>query len=62
MSSSHKRMHRSHQYRQLAEGYRALKSPLAETFSAAAEHYLNSEQSIDWPDKLDEPPTHEAAH
>jgi hypothetical protein len=48
------RTHRGDHYRQLAEGYRALKSPLAETFSAVAKHYQEADPSVRPPDKRDE--------
>jgi hypothetical protein len=54
MRKLRERPHRGHHYRQLAEGYRVLKSPLAETFSAAAEHYQESDPPVESPDKLDE--------
>jgi hypothetical protein len=52
MRKLRERPHRGNHYRQLADGYRALKSPLAETFSAAAEHYQKSEPPAEPADKL----------
>jgi hypothetical protein len=51
MSRLRERPHRGSHYRQLADGYRALKSPLAEAFSAAAEHYQKSELPAESADK-----------
>ena len=34
-----KRPHRAHRYRARAHGFKILKSPIADSFKAAAEHY-----------------------
>jgi hypothetical protein len=44
---SHKRTHRGVKYDALAEGYKILKSPLADSFSAAAEHYEKADAPND---------------
>jgi hypothetical protein len=60
MDTPRKRTYWGHQCRQLADGYRVLKSPLAEPFSAAAEHYQESEPSADPPNKPDRSSAHDA--
>jgi hypothetical protein len=42
-----KRPRRGHRYRALAYGYKILKSPIADSFKAAAEHYDPSDHPLD---------------
>lgn len=53
MRKLRERTQRCDYYRQLAAGYRALRSPLAETFSAAAEHFQESDPPAQPADRLD---------
>jgi hypothetical protein len=50
-----KRTYRELHYRKMADGYRLLKSPVADSYHAAAEHYQQSDASIDAPSSHDEP-------
>jgi hypothetical protein len=50
MGKSRKRTKRGDHYQTMAAGYRILKSPLADTFSAAAEHYRETDPPLDSPD------------
>jgi hypothetical protein len=43
MGKSHKQTKRGHHYQTMAAGYRILRSPLAESYNAAAEHYHESD-------------------
>jgi hypothetical protein len=49
MGKSHKRTKRSDHYQTMAAGYQILKSPLAGSYSAAAEHYRESDPPVDPP-------------
>jgi hypothetical protein len=42
-----KRPGRGHRYRALAYGYKILKSPVADSFKAAAEHYDQTDPPLD---------------
>ena len=42
-----KRPGRGHRYRALAYGYKILKSPVADSFKAAAEHYDRTDPPLD---------------
>jgi hypothetical protein len=42
-----KRPRRGHRYRALAYGYKILKSPIADSFKAAAEHYDRTDPPLD---------------
>ena len=42
-----KRPRRGHRYRALAYGYKILKSPVADSFKAAAEHYDQTDPPLD---------------
>ena len=42
-----KRPLRGHRYRALAYGYKILKSPIADSFKAAAEHYDPTDPPLD---------------
>jgi hypothetical protein len=55
LAKSHKRTYRELQYRKMAEGYHLLKSPVADSYNAAAEHYKESDVAIDPPSSHDEP-------
>jgi hypothetical protein len=43
-----KRTYRELQYRKMAEGYRILKSPVAGSYHAAAEHYKENDPPLDY--------------
>jgi hypothetical protein len=43
MGKSRKRTKRGDQYQAMATGYRILRSPLADSYGAAAEHYQESD-------------------
>jgi hypothetical protein len=47
MGKSHKRTKRGDQYHAMAAGYRILRSPLADSYGAAAEHYHESDPPIE---------------
>jgi hypothetical protein len=49
MTKPRKRTHRGLHLHNLAEGYRMLKSPLAASFHAAADHYNETDPAIDPP-------------
>ncbi|HWF94410.1 MAG TPA: hypothetical protein VG291_05575 [Xanthobacteraceae bacterium] len=49
MGKSHKRTKRGDQYHAMAAGYSLLKSPLADSYRAAAEHYRDSDPPLDQP-------------
>ena len=55
MVKSRKRTYRELQYRKMAEGYQLLKSPVADSYHAAAEHYKETDAPIDQPSSHDEP-------
>jgi hypothetical protein len=61
MAKSRKRTKRGDHYQTMAAGYQILKSPLAESYSAAAEHYRESDPPLDPPhDPPDGSDTHAA--
>ena len=47
MGKSRKHFKRSDHYRTMAEGYGILRSPLAHSYKAAAEHYRKSDPALD---------------
>jgi hypothetical protein len=47
MRKTRKQAKRSDHYKTMATGYQLLKSPLAESYNAAAEHYRESDPSLD---------------
>jgi len=47
MEKSRKHVKRSDHYRTMAEGYEILRSPLADSYNAAAEHYRKSDPPFD---------------
>jgi hypothetical protein len=47
MGKTRKQTKRSEHYKTMAAGYQLLKSPLAESYSAAAEHYRESDPPLD---------------
>jgi len=49
LAKSHKRTYRELQYRKMAAGYQVLKSPVADSYNAAAEHYKVTDAAIDAP-------------
>jgi hypothetical protein len=49
LAKSHKRTYRELQYRKMAVGYQVLKSPIADSYNAAAEHYKETDAAIDTP-------------
>jgi hypothetical protein len=49
MGKSHKRTKRGDHYQAMAAGYQMLKSPLAGSYSAAAEHYRETDSPVDAP-------------
>jgi hypothetical protein len=53
MGKTHKRTKRSDHYQTMAAGYQILKSPLAGSYSAAAEHYRESDPPVDPPGESD---------
>ena len=55
MAKSHKRTYRELQYRKMATGYQLLKSPVADSYNAAAEHYKETDAAIDTPSSDGEP-------
>ena len=61
MAKSHKRTYRELQYRKMAEGYHLLKSPVADSYNAAAEHYKETDAAIDPPSSRVEPTAHKLA-
>lgn len=50
MGKSRKHTKRGDHYQTMAAGYKILKSPLADTYNAAAEHYRESDPPVDQPD------------
>jgi hypothetical protein len=46
-TKSGKRTYRELQYSKMAEGYRILKSPVAGSYNAAAEHYKENDPPLD---------------
>jgi hypothetical protein len=55
LSKPHKRTYRELQYRKMAAGYQLLKSPVADSYNAAAEHYKETDAAIDAPSSEGEP-------
>jgi hypothetical protein len=53
-TKSRKRTFRGLQYQKMAEGYKLLRSPVADSYHAAAEHYREVDPPID--------PPHEEPH
>jgi hypothetical protein len=51
MTNSRKHTKRGDHYETMAAGYQILRSPLADTYSAAAEHYRESDPPLDPPDR-----------
>ena len=49
LGKSRKRTKRGDHYQAMAAGYQMLKSPLAGSYSAAAEHYRESDPPVDAP-------------
>ena len=47
MDKSRKHTKRGNHYRTMAEGYQILKSPLADSYNAAAEHYREADPPFD---------------
>jgi hypothetical protein len=47
MGKSRKRTRRGEKYQAMAAGYQLLKSPLADSYNAAAEHYRESDPPLD---------------
>jgi hypothetical protein len=59
MAKSRKRTKRGDHYQTMAAGYQILRSPLAGSYSAAAEHYRDSDPALDPPsDPPGGPDTH----
>jgi hypothetical protein len=55
MGKSHKRTKRGDHYQTMAAGYRILKSPLADSYHAAAAHYRERDPPLDLPEGPDTP-------
>jgi hypothetical protein len=55
LAKTRKRTYRELQYRKMAEGYRLLKSPVADSYHAAAEHYRENDPPLDAPASHDQP-------
>jgi hypothetical protein len=54
VAKSRKHTKRADHYRTMAEGYEILRSPLADSYNAAAEHYRESDPPVDLlPDSTD---------
>ena len=53
MGKSLKRTKRADHYQAMAAGYQILRSPLAGSYDAAAEHYRESDPPVDPPDVSD---------
>ena len=47
MNKSRKRTKRGNHYQTMAEGYQILRSPLADSYNAAAEHYREADPPFD---------------
>jgi hypothetical protein len=47
MEKSHKHTKRSDHYRTMAQGFEILRSPLAQAYNAAAEHYRETDPPLD---------------
>jgi hypothetical protein len=47
VGKSRKRTERGEQYQAMAAGYRILRSPLADSYGAAAEHYRESDPPLE---------------
>jgi hypothetical protein len=47
MGKTRKRTRRGEQYHAMAAGYRLLKSPLADSYKAAAEHYRETDPPLE---------------
>jgi hypothetical protein len=47
MTKSHKRTKRGDHYQTMAAGYQILRSPLADSYGAAAAHYRESDPPLD---------------
>jgi hypothetical protein len=61
MAKSRKRTKRGDHYQTMAAGYQILKSPLADSYSAAAEHYQESDPPVDPPHNPSDGPDPHAA-
>jgi hypothetical protein len=59
MKKPHKLTRRGVKYHALADGYKILKSPLADPFGAAADHFNGTDPPIDEGDRPIEPTTDE---
>jgi hypothetical protein len=55
MTKPRKRTRRGIQYETLAEGYKIMKSPLAETYEATAEQFEQTDQTVGEGQKATEP-------
>jgi hypothetical protein len=55
LAKSRKRTYRELQYRKMAAGYQLLKSPIADSYNAAADHYKETDAAIDTPSSDGEP-------
>lgn len=49
MGKSRKHTKRGHHYQTMAAGYQILRSPLAGSYSAAAEHYAETDPPLELP-------------
>jgi hypothetical protein len=47
MKKPHKHTRRGFKYHTVAEGYKILKSPLADSYNAAAEHFSERDPAVD---------------
>ena len=56
LAKSRKRTYRELQYQKMADGYRLLRSPVADSYSAAAQHYQQADPPIDPPASAEEHP------
>jgi hypothetical protein len=57
MKKPRKRTHRGVKYDALAKGFKIMKSPLAESFEAASEHFEKTDQDGGEAQRPDEPKT-----
>jgi hypothetical protein len=57
MKKPRKRTHRGVKYDALAQGFKVMKSPLAESFEAASEHYERTDQDGGEAQRPNEPKT-----
>jgi hypothetical protein len=55
MGKPHKHTKRGNHYQTMAAGYQILRSPLAESYNAAAEHYRERDPPVDPRSGLDVP-------